>query len=124
LRWPVAMPRLSSPFGKRWGKDHEGIDMVAPIGTPVYAAAAGNVIYAGDQVHGYGNMVVVKHKDGLVTVYAHNSLLKVHVGDNVTTGQEIALVGDTGRATAPHLHFEVRRNEVPQDPMQFLPALK
>ena len=124
LRWPLAAPRLTSRFGKRWGKEHEGIDMAAPIGTPVLAASAGNVIYAGDQVRGYGNMVVVKHDGGLVTVYAHNSLMLVHTGDRVAVGQEIARVGDTGRATAPHLHFEVRRGEVPQDPMQFLPALK
>jgi murein DD-endopeptidase MepM/ murein hydrolase activator NlpD len=124
LRWPVAAPRLTSPFGKRWGKEHEGIDMAAPIGTPVFAASAGSVIYAGDQVRGYGNMVVIKHDDNLVTVYAHNSLLLVHTGDRVAAGQEIARVGDTGRATSPHLHFEVRRGEVPQDPMQFLPALK
>jgi lipoprotein NlpD len=124
LRWPVAAPRLTSPFGKRWGKDHDGIDMAAPTGTPVYAAAGGTVIYSGDQVRGYGNMVVLQHSDGLVTVYAHNSLLLVHNGDGVVVGQEIARVGDTGRSTAPHLHFEVRRGENPQDPMQFLPALK
>lgn len=124
LRWPVRAPRLSSRFGTRWGKLHEGIDMAAPIGTPVLAAAAGTVIYAGDQVRGYGNMVVVRHPNDLVTVYAHNSLLLVHTGDEVTVGQEIARVGDTGRSTAPHLHFEVRRNETPQDPMPFLPPLK
>ena len=124
LRWPVAAPRLTSAFGTRWGKIHEGIDMAAPIGTPVFAAAAGDVIYAGDHVRGYGNMVVLKHGGDLVTVYAHNSLLLVHTGDRVTVGQEIARIGDTGRSTAPHLHFEVRRGEVPQDPMPFLPALK
>ncbi len=124
LRWPVAAPRLTSGFGKRWGRNHEGIDMAAPIGTPVYAAAGGKVIYAGDQVRGYGNMIVVSHNDGMVTVYAHNSLLLVHTGDAVGVGQEIARVGDTGRSTAPHLHFEVRRGDNPQDPMQFLPALK
>ena len=124
LRWPVAAPRLTSAFGTRWGKNHEGIDMAAPIGTPVFAAAAGDVIYAGDQVRGYGNMIVIKHSSDLVTVYAHNSLLLVHTGDRVAVGQEIGRVGDTGRATAPHLHFEVRRGEVPQDPMPFLPALK
>jgi murein DD-endopeptidase MepM/ murein hydrolase activator NlpD len=124
MRWPVAAPRLTSRFGKRWGRQHEGIDMAAPIGTPVLAAQAGNVIYAGDRVRGYGNMVVVKHKDDLVTVYAHNSVLLVHTGDQVTSGQEIARVGDTGRSTAPHLHFEVRRRDTPLDPMPFLPALK
>lgn len=124
LRWPVAAPRLSSRFGKRWGRDHEGIDMAAPTGTPVYAAAGGTVLYSGDRVRGYGNMVVLQHPDGLVTVYAHNSLLLVRTGDSVVVGQEIARVGDTGRSTAPHLHFEVRKGENPQDPMQFLPPLK
>jgi lipoprotein NlpD len=124
LRWPLAAPRLTSRFGKRWGKVHEGIDMGAPTGTPVLAAAAGSVIYSGDHVRGYGNMIVVKHADGLVTVYAHNSVLLAHTGDRILAGQEIARVGDTGRSTAPHLHFEVRRKEVPQDPLLFLPALK
>jgi murein DD-endopeptidase MepM/ murein hydrolase activator NlpD len=124
LRWPLAAPRVTSRFGKRWGRPHEGIDMGAPIGTPVYAAAAGSVIYSGDQVRGYGNMVVLKHADGLVTVYAHNSRLLVRVGDTVTLGQEIARVGDTGRSTAPHLHFEVRRRDTPVDPIPFLPALQ
>jgi lipoprotein NlpD len=124
LRWPVAAPRLTSRFGRRWGRPHEGIDMAAPIGTPVFAAAAGTVLYAGDRVRGYGNMVVVKHADDLATVYAHNSVLLVHTGDHVKVGQEIARVGDTGRSTAPHLHFEVRRQDEPIDPMPFLPALQ
>jgi lipoprotein NlpD len=124
LRWPLAAPRLSSPFGRRWGRVHEGIDMAAPIGTPVYSAAAGVVIYAGDQVRGYGNMVVIRHNDGLVSVYAHSSVLLVHTGEVVGAGQEIARVGDTGRSTGAHLHFEVRRGGSAQDPMPFLPALK
>jgi murein DD-endopeptidase MepM/ murein hydrolase activator NlpD len=124
LRWPLAAPRLTSPFGRRWGRVHEGIDMAAPIGTPVYAAAAGVVIYSGDRVRGYGNMVVVRHNDDLVTVYAHNSVLLSHTGDVVGAGQEIARVGDTGRSTGAHLHFEVRRGGNPQDPMPFLPPLK
>jgi murein DD-endopeptidase MepM/ murein hydrolase activator NlpD len=124
MRWPLAAPRLTSKFGRRWNREHEGIDMAAPIGTPVLAAASGTVIYAGDQVQGYGNMVVLRHNAELVTVYAHNSVLRVHIGERVTVGQEIARVGDSGRSTAPHLHFEVRRKEIPQDPMPFLPALK
>jgi lipoprotein NlpD len=124
LRWPLAAPRLTSPFGRRWGRVHEGIDMAAPIGTPVYAAGAGVVAYAGDRVRGYGNMVVIRHNDGMVTVYAHNSVLLVHGGDVVAAGQEIARVGDTGRSTGAHLHFEVRRGGDPQDPMPFLPRLK
>jgi murein DD-endopeptidase MepM/ murein hydrolase activator NlpD len=124
LRWPLAKPVLTSLFGKRWGRDHEGIDMSAPIGTSVKAAADGEVVYSGDRVRGYGNMVVLQHADDLLTVYAHNSLLMVHVGDHVTIGQEIARVGATGHATGPHLHFEVRRKQEPQDPLQFLPTLK
>ena len=124
LRWPLAAPRVTSRFGKRWGRLHEGIDMGAAIGTPVYAAAAGEVVYSGDRVRGYGNMVVLRHPKGLVTVYAHNSRLLVRAGDVVRAGQEIARVGDTGRSTAPHLHFEVRRQDVPVDPIPFLPSLK
>jgi murein DD-endopeptidase MepM/ murein hydrolase activator NlpD len=124
LRWPLAKPVLTSLFGKRWGRDHEGIDMGAPTGTPVLAAADGEVVYAGDRVRGYGNMVVLQHAGDLLTVYAHNSLLLVHVGDRIVVGQEIARVGATGRSTGTHLHFEVRRKEEPQDPLQFLPPLK
>jgi len=124
LRWPLAKPVLTSLFGKRWGRDHDGIDLGAPIGTSVRAAADGEVVYAGDRVRGYGNMVVIQHAGDLVTVYAHNSLLMVHVGDRITAGQEISRVGATGHATGPHLHFEVRRKQEPQDPLQFLPSLK
>ena len=124
LRWPLARPVLTSLFGKRWGRDHDGIDLSAPIGTSVRAAADGEVVYSGDKVRGYGNMVVIQHAGDLVTVYAHNSLLLVHVGDRITTGQEIARVGATGHATGPHLHFEVRHKQEPQDPLQFLPTLK
>jgi murein DD-endopeptidase MepM/ murein hydrolase activator NlpD len=120
LRWPLVEPRLSSGFGARWGRPHEGIDLAAPVGTPIHAAEAGEVIYAGDEVKGYGNMVVLSHPGGLVTVYAHSSVLLVRTGDHVTQGQEIARVGQSGRATAPHLHFEVRRAKVPLDPLRFL----
>ena len=85
FRWPVDAPRLTSLFGSRWGKPHEGIDLTAPIGTPVYAADAGEVVYAGNSVRGYGNMVVLKHAGDLMTVYAHNSVLLVRVGDLVST---------------------------------------
>jgi murein DD-endopeptidase MepM/ murein hydrolase activator NlpD len=124
LQWPMKNPILTSPFGTRWGKLHEGIDMAAAIGTPVYSAAPGVVLYSGDQVKGYGRMLVLQHEGNLVTVYAHNSALKVRTGERVRVGQEIALAGDSGRSTAPHLHFEVRRGELPQDPIPFLPPLK
>jgi murein DD-endopeptidase MepM/ murein hydrolase activator NlpD len=123
LRWPLSSPLLSSPFGARQGRVHEGIDLAAPTGTPIFAAQAGQVLYAGDAVRGYGNMVVVQHDGDLLSVYAHSSVLLVRTGDRVRAGQEIARVGQTGRATAPHLHFEVRRGQVPQDPLRFLPRL-
>jgi murein DD-endopeptidase MepM/ murein hydrolase activator NlpD len=124
LHWPLAKPVLSSPFGARWGREHEGIDMQAVTGTPVLAAGAGEVLYAGDKVRGYGKMVVLQHAGDVLTVYAHNSAVLVRTGDRIAVGQEIARVGSTGHSTGPHLHFEVRRGQVPQDPMQFLPPLK
>jgi len=122
FRWPVDAPRVTSLFGSRWGRPHEGIDLQAAIGTPVYAADGGEVVYAGNTVRGYGNMIVLKHADGLMTVYAHNSVLLVKVGQHVSSGQRIALSGQSGHATGPHIHFEVRRDQVPRDPLQFLPG--
>jgi murein DD-endopeptidase MepM/ murein hydrolase activator NlpD len=121
LRWPLRDPRLSSPFGFRQGRVHEGIDLAAPTGTSIHAARAGVVLYAGDGVRGYGNMVVLQHEGDLLTVYAHNSVVLVKAGDHVVDAQEIARVGQSGRASAPHLHFEVRRGQVPQDPLRLLP---
>jgi murein DD-endopeptidase MepM/ murein hydrolase activator NlpD len=94
---------------------------VAPIGTPVYAARDGIVLYADDTVKGYGKMVVLEHEGDLLTAYAHTSVLLVHKGDHVRAGQMIARVGQTGHATAPHLHFEVRQGQIPRDPLRFLP---
>lgn len=124
FRWPVDSPRLTSVFGTRWGKAHEGIDLTAPIGTPVYAADAGEVVYANSFIKGYGNMVVIKHDGDLMTVYAHNSVLLVKVGQKVSAGQRVALSGQSGRATGPHVHFEVRRAQVPRDPLPFLPDIR
>jgi murein DD-endopeptidase MepM/ murein hydrolase activator NlpD len=122
LRWPVEAPRITSLFGSRWGRQHEGIDLQAPIGTPVVAADGGEVVYSGNTVRGYGNMIVLKHADGLMTVYAHNSVLLVKVGAVVRAGDRIALSGQSGHASGPHVHFEVRRAEIPRDPLQFLPG--
>lgn len=122
FRWPVDAPRVTSLFGSRWGRPHEGIDLQAAIGTPVYAADEGEVVYAGNTVRGYGNMIVLKHVDALMTVYAHNSVLLVKVGQHVSSGQRIALSGQSGHATGPHVHFEVRRDQAPRDPLQFLPG--
>jgi lipoprotein NlpD len=121
LAWPVRDVVVSSAYGRRWGRAHEGIDLAAPKGTPVFAAREGTVLYASDKLSGYGKMVVLQHEGDLLTAYAHNSSLLVREGDRVRAGQMIARVGQTGRATAPHLHFEVRRGQIPQNPLRFLP---
>lgn len=107
LAWPVGGGRLSSTFGYRWLSFHEGIDIAAPIGTAVYAAHDGQVVYSGDGISGYGNLVVVR-APGLVTVYAHNDSNEVSAGEYVRKGDKIGEVGQTGHATGPHLHFETR----------------
>ncbi len=124
LAWPVASPVVSSKFGQRWGRNHEGIDLSAPLGVAVFAADDGVVVYADNLLSGYGNMVILEHNGGLLTAYAHNSVLLVQKADRVRRGQMIARVGQSGRATAPHLHFEVRMGAHPRDPLLFLPALK
>jgi murein DD-endopeptidase MepM/ murein hydrolase activator NlpD len=123
LRWPLEKPFVGSPFGTRGGRPHEGIDLPAPVGTPVFAAAAGRVVYAGNGIRGYGNLIVLQHPGDLLTVYAHNSALLVVQGAEVQAGQKVALVGQTGHATGPHLHFEVRQGQIPRDPMTFFGAL-
>jgi lipoprotein NlpD len=125
LQWPLTTVPvvIGSPFGGRWGKPHEGVDLPAPVGTPVSAAADGKVVYAGNGIRGYGNLIVIKHAGDLLTAYAHNSLLLVSEGQPVRAGDRIALVGQSGHATGPHLHFEVRRGQIPRDPMSYLPPL-
>jgi len=116
--WPCDGVVVSG-FGMRWGRMHEGIDIGCAYGTPNRAAAAGTVIYAG-WLGGYGNLVVVDHGNGLSTAYAHASSILVGVGQTVAQGQTVSLVGSTGHATGPHLHFEVRVNGVAVDPLQYL----
>jgi murein DD-endopeptidase MepM/ murein hydrolase activator NlpD len=117
--WPVR-GQLSSHFGMRSNHHHDGVDISAPRGTPVYAAASGRVIHADDSLAGYGNMVIIKHSDRFSTVYAHNDRLLVRVGQFVEQGDRIAEVGDTGRASSTHLHFEVRYDGRPRDPLDSL----
>lgn len=126
LGWPLATKaRLSSRFGPRWGNKHEGIDLAAPIGTPILASHSGVVAYSGDGLSGYGNLVILRHSSGLTTVYAHNRRLLVEKGERVVRGQKIAELGMTGRTTGPHLHFEVRQKTGvktfrPVDPLPYL----
>ena len=116
--WPVHGV-LTSTFGWRWGRMHEGIDIAAGTGTPVVAAASGTVIIAG-WMGGYGNLVVVDHGGGISTAYGHNTSVTVGVGQRVAQGQLIAYVGSTGNSTGPHVHFEVRVNGGAVDPMGYL----
>jgi len=116
--WPVDGVVVSG-FGMRWGRMHEGIDIAASSGTPVRAAAAGTVIHAG-WLGGYGNLVVVDHGNGLATAYAHASVILVGVGQQVSQGETVSLVGSTGNSSGPHLHFEVRVSGVAVDPLLYL----
>ncbi|MCX7305246.1 MAG: peptidoglycan DD-metalloendopeptidase family protein [Hyphomicrobiales bacterium] len=119
MRWPVR-GRVISQYGKGTGKSNDGIDISVPEGTPVKAAENGVVIYAGDGLKEFGNTVLVRHEDGLVTVYGHASKLEVSRGDKVKRGQEIAVSGMSGQTDAPKLHFEVRKNSSPVDPSSYL----
>ncbi|MGI9604244.1 MAG: M23 family metallopeptidase, partial [Acidimicrobiales bacterium] len=119
LSWPAGGV-VTSRFGPRWGRMHQGIDIAAPSGTPVYAAAGGTVIQAGFN-GGYGNAVVIDHGGGLSTVYAHHSSLTVSAGQSVGAGTQVGLMGSTGNSTGPHVHFEVRINGTPYDPLAYLP---
>jgi murein DD-endopeptidase MepM/ murein hydrolase activator NlpD len=118
LMWPVSGP-VTSPFGWRWGRMHEGIDIAVPTGTPVHAAQSGRVIIAG-WMGGYGNLVVIDHGGGLSTAYGHNSSFAVGGGASVSQGQVVAYAGSTGNSTGPHVHFEVRVNGSPVDPLGYL----
>jgi murein DD-endopeptidase MepM/ murein hydrolase activator NlpD len=120
-RWPLGAGIVSSEFGHRWHKPHEGIDIAADTGEPVYASAAGEVLYADSRMRGYGNVVIVRHDAQMTTLYAHNEALKVHLGEKVEQGQVIALLGSTGHSTGPHIHFEMRRSHEPLDPRKVLP---
>jgi len=119
LGWPAEGPVVST-FGHRRSGWHGGIDIKAPLGTPVQAAAAGVVVTAGVETR-YGLVVKIEHKAGFMTVYAHNDVNLVEVGDRVDAGDLIALVGNTGRATTYHVHFEVRRDGLAYNPLYLLP---
>lgn len=122
LAWPLDDGYISSEFGnQRSGHRHRGIDIRISPGTSIRAAAAGRVTFSG-RMRGYGNVIFVDHGDGFETRYAHNRKNRVHKGDVVDVGSSIAEVGSTGNASAPHLHFEVRKDGHAIDPLSFLPA--
>lgn len=116
--WPTT-GRISSRFGPRWGRMHYGLDIAVPTGTPVRAAAAGKVTFAGEQ-GGYGLLVKIDHGNNIETRYAHNSRIVVRAGQQVARGDIIAYSGNTGNSTGPHVHFEIRRNGIALDPLDFL----
>lgn len=119
--WPLKDSfTQTSGFGSRWGRQHKGIDLAVSVGTTVYAADGGTVVEA--QYSGsYGNVVMIDHQNGQETRYAHNSKLLVKKGDKVYQGQPIAKSGNTGRSTGPHVHFEIRFNGEPRNPLNYLP---
>lgn len=125
-KMPLAMPvqdgfRYTSPFGRRWGRMHEGIDMAAPVGTPIHATGDGVVTWAGWQ-SGYGNLIKIQHALGTETRYGHLSKINVKVGQKISRGTLIGAMGNTGRSTGSHLHYEVRVNGTAVNPMTFIKA--
>ncbi len=123
---PLAMPvksafRFTSPFGQRWGRAHQGIDLAGPVGTPVYATGDGVVIFAGWQ-RGYGNVIKLQHAMGTETRYSHLSKIRVKAGQKVSRNSLIGDMGNTGRSTGPHLHYEVRVDGKAVNPMSFIKA--
>jgi lipoprotein NlpD len=119
--WPVN-GTINSGYGPRGLSFHDGIDIAAPEGTPIRAIEDGEVIYS-DQLRGYGNMVILRHAEGIVSVYAHNQSNLVREGQSVVRGEIVARVGSTGRVSGPHLHFEIRKNNAAQDPLRYLPQM-
>ena len=111
---------VTSAFGPRGGRFHDGIDIAAPVGTAIYAAAGGEVVFHG-KLSGYGNVLVLRHGSGFSTVYAHNDRHYVRAGQRVRRGDRIAGVGRSGRVTGPNLHFEIRYDNEARDPLVFLP---
>ncbi|MFH1829282.1 MAG: peptidoglycan DD-metalloendopeptidase family protein [Pseudomonadota bacterium] len=117
--WPVN-GKVTSAFGMRDGRRHDGVDISAKSGTPIKAAAEGRVVFAGS-MRGYGNLILLRHKDNMFTAYSHNKVNSVRKGQTVKQGQVIAKVGRTGRASGPHVHFEIRHGQTARNPLFFLP---
>jgi murein DD-endopeptidase MepM/ murein hydrolase activator NlpD len=120
FRWPVRGKVITAYGAKANGKANDGINVAVPEGTPVKAAEDGVVAYSGNELKGYGNLVLVRHSNGYVTAYAHASELLVKRGDTIKRGQTIAKSGQSGEVGSPQLHFEIRKGSSPVDPLQFL----
>ncbi len=122
FRWPIGEGTVTSPFGPRGDSFHDGLDISAAEGSPVYAARDGRVIYS-DQIPGYGNIVILSHELGLTSVYAHNASNEVSEGQWVRQGQKVCEVGHSGRTTGANLHFEIRTRNIARNPLYYLPPL-
>ncbi|MGA1795001.1 MAG: murein hydrolase activator EnvC family protein [bacterium] len=120
--WPLKGPVVRG-FRRSGSINYSGIDILSPEGTPVKAAASGEVIYNGDHMAGYGNMIIIKHKGGFSSVYANNGVTLVKMGALIERGQIIAQVGKAKNGGEPHLHFEIRKEKKSVNPLQFLPHL-
>jgi len=118
--WPVK-GKMIRGFSQRKGSRHDGIDIAAPLGTPIKAAASGRVVYSDDKLAGYGKLVIIEHPGNYYTIYAHNSINLVKEEQWVKQGEVIAKVGKSGNAKGPHLHFEIRKGSKPLNPLTFLP---
>lgn len=127
--YPVNASRLSSTYGKRfhpvhkYHRHHSGVDLAAPTSTPIRTISSGTVIFA-DYYAGYGNYISIKHKNGLTSHYGHCDEIKVSIGQKVNAGQVIGTIGSTGVVTGPHLHFEIRKNGVPENPEKYIKGLR
>jgi murein DD-endopeptidase MepM/ murein hydrolase activator NlpD len=120
--WPVADGKIVSHFGpKSAGRSNDGINVAVPEGEPIWASAGGTVVYAGNDLKGYGNMVIIRHKDGWMTAYAHARSIAVKKDDTVKQGDIIAYVGTTGGVPTPQVHFAIRNGRTPVDPELYLP---
>ena len=120
--WPLE-GIIARGFKRSGPIQYSGIDILSPEGTPIIAAAAGSVIYNGDHMAGYGNMIIIKHTNGFSSVYANNQVNMVKIGDNVAQGDVIAKVGNTGNYSEPHLHFEIRKEKKSVNPRLYLPNI-
>lgn len=121
--WPVDRARMTRGFLPNKRRPHLGIDLAAPKGTPILAAQAGTVIYTGREFRGYGKMVLIESGSGWATLYAHFDKILVSEGQKVRQGEVIGAMGRTGRATGVHLHFEIRKDRGPIDPLPLLPTI-
>jgi murein DD-endopeptidase MepM/ murein hydrolase activator NlpD len=127
--YPVLYPRVSSDYGVRYhpikkiNKHHHGVDLAAPSQAPILSVASGKVVFSGS-FNGYGKFITIQHPNGYTTHYGHCDKLQVEIGQYVSAGEVIGLVGSTGLSTGPHLHFEIRKNGKALDPENYLPELR